>query len=267
MRKNRMMRAASVLLVLTLLTTCMISATFAKYTTEASGEDAARVAKWGVEVGSSGSLFDVQYATDDTTAAGITYSVISSAAPQDNLVAPGTKNGDGITFTIKGTPEVAVEVAVDVTAEDDVFLAAGTYANLTDGDNATATFDLANAYYPVVYTLADGKGTKLAEGNLAAIETYLEALSGKYAPNTDLATTLGTNTNKSADGTYTLTWAWAFDDNNGANDPADTLLGSLAANPNIEAKSGATGFVALTDGTDFNLDTSVKVEIRVTQID
>ena len=56
MKKNKMMRLASFLLVATLLTTSMISGTFAKYVTEGSASDSARVAKWGVEV----------EATDDT---------------------------------------------------------------------------------------------------------------------------------------------------------------------------------------------------------
>ena len=49
MKKNRMMRAASALLVAVLMTTCTISGTFAKYTTSATGSDAARVANWGFE--------------------------------------------------------------------------------------------------------------------------------------------------------------------------------------------------------------------------
>ena len=44
MKKNKAMRLASALMVLTLLTTCVISSTFAKYTTSANGEDSARVA-------------------------------------------------------------------------------------------------------------------------------------------------------------------------------------------------------------------------------
>ena len=50
MRNNRMMRAASALLVAVLLTTSTISGTFAKYVTEKEVSDTARVAKWGVEI-------------------------------------------------------------------------------------------------------------------------------------------------------------------------------------------------------------------------
>ena len=54
MRKNKMMRAASALMVAVLLTTCTISGTFAKYVTTASGNDTARVAKWGVQIDMAG---------------------------------------------------------------------------------------------------------------------------------------------------------------------------------------------------------------------
>ena len=50
MKKNKMMRLASFLLVATLLTTSMISGTFAKYVSTATGTDSARVAKWDIEV-------------------------------------------------------------------------------------------------------------------------------------------------------------------------------------------------------------------------
>ena len=49
MRKNRMMRLASLMLVLVLLTSSVVSGTFAKYVTEVKGEDTARVARWGFE--------------------------------------------------------------------------------------------------------------------------------------------------------------------------------------------------------------------------
>ena len=49
MKKNTFMRVASALLVAVLLTTCAIAGTFAKYTTEVSSEDSARVAYWGFQ--------------------------------------------------------------------------------------------------------------------------------------------------------------------------------------------------------------------------
>jgi len=77
MRKNRMMRLASALLILTMVTTCAISGTFAKYVTEAKTTDTARVAKWGVKVDVTGeTAFAEAYGASDAavekTAAGAT---------------------------------------------------------------------------------------------------------------------------------------------------------------------------------------------------
>lgn len=304
MKKNKMLRLASGLLVLTLLTTCIISGTFAKYVTSASGSDAARVAKWGVEVTTSGSLFEKHYNYAESTDTTITtttesYSVETTTdegkGNNDKLVAPGTENETGLTFSITGKPEVAVRIDVKVTdgsgdtdnSPKDVFLAAGTYADLTTGNSMeitdgesqedggdTDTFTVATPYYPVKYTLEDGQGKALlTDAKLSEVAEYFENLSGDYEPNTDLAKAIGnTNTNKSQDGTYILTWKWDFtDDTSEEIDKKDTLLGSLAADPTILAKqntdlSGNTSFVVL-ESTDYSTETSVKIEISVTQID
>lgn len=50
MKKNKRMRTASGLMIAALLTTSMISGTFAKYTTADAAQDSARAAKWG-EIG------------------------------------------------------------------------------------------------------------------------------------------------------------------------------------------------------------------------
>ena len=59
MKKTKFMRAALLLLVLTLITSCFVGGTFAKYTTSANGSDSARVAKWGFNDSTSVSLTDL----------------------------------------------------------------------------------------------------------------------------------------------------------------------------------------------------------------
>ena len=86
MRKNRMMRAASALLVAVLMTTCTISGTFAKYVTEVSSEDFARVAKWGFEP-SAMDLSDLFKDAYDLNPDGTIE--VDSATPAD-VIAPGT---------------------------------------------------------------------------------------------------------------------------------------------------------------------------------
>ncbi len=153
MKKNKMMRIASVLMVAALLTTCAISGTFAKYVTSDSAKDSARVAKWGVTILASGSLFEETYkkATDNTantvddveraTLSVVSNTVVSNTkvalTGNDDVVAPGTKNTEGMTWTFTGTPEVDGKIAFDIKAGDgetafdpakhDIYLKAGTY--------------------------------------------------------------------------------------------------------------------------------------------
>ena len=58
MKKNILMRIGSTALVLTMITSYIISGTYAKYITSDSASDTARVAKFGVVVTATGSLFD-----------------------------------------------------------------------------------------------------------------------------------------------------------------------------------------------------------------
>ena len=50
MKKNKMMRLASVLLIAVMISTSAISGTYAKYVTEGAAQDDARVAHWGVTI-------------------------------------------------------------------------------------------------------------------------------------------------------------------------------------------------------------------------
>ena len=109
MKKNRMMRAASALLVAVLLTTCTISGTFAKYVTEVNASDNARVAAWGFGTTSKieFDLFDSSY--NDTV----------TASNSDNLIAPGTTKTTKVKLNYAGTvgkpaPEVDYTIDLDV---------------------------------------------------------------------------------------------------------------------------------------------------------
>ena len=68
MKKNRFIKLASGLLVLCLMTTCVIGATLAKYTTAKDTQDSARVAKWGVRISAAAnSAFKTEYDKDDNS--------------------------------------------------------------------------------------------------------------------------------------------------------------------------------------------------------
>lgn len=107
MKKNKIMRFASALLVLAMLTTCVISGTFAKYTTNVEGTDTARVAKWGFkEAAASVTLDNLFKKTYDKNVEGAV-----------DVIAPGTTNSAQFGFTYDGTgaPEVAYTFKIDTT--------------------------------------------------------------------------------------------------------------------------------------------------------
>lgn len=209
MKKNKMMRAASFLLVAVLLTTSVISGTFAKYVTTATGSDTARVAKWGVTVTANGSTFAQEYATDDNNVVGaIAKSVVSTDT--DKLVAPGTK-GNMVAMTLAGIPEVAVNVKYE---------AALTLSGWSVDGGGTK-------YCPIAITVG-AETFKIGDNaaDIAELETKVEAAiaaySKDYAPHTDLSV-------ESAVATPDVSWTWDFEGND---DVKDTFLGNQAANGN-----------------------------------
>lgn len=250
MKKNKMMRVAGALMVVTLLTLSIVSGTFAKYVTSDSESGSARVAKFGVDVVASGTLFDKTYKAATNNGPGgegaeDTNDTALTVESSTNVVAPGTKNADGLALSITGTPEVDVQVAINVTVNNDVVLKANNaLPDKTTGNSAT--FDNKKDYYPVVYTLK--KGTEvLKSGNLTDIKTKLESYAGRYDAGTNLTNTIGN---------LTLTWEWDFDNEGaGTYDKQDTLLGDLAAG------------TATVDSSLYNINAGVEITLSVTQID
>lgn len=259
MKKNRMMRLASILLVATLMSTCTISGTFAKYVTTASGTDTARVAKWGVEVTAQGpSMFTNQYAKEDSTYSG-TLSVKST--DDAKVVAPGTNSTQftPATLGVTGHPEVATRITLDLKDDfKDIVLPAGTYTDYTkhvynpttDKWEYPETFTLANDYYPVVFTLKNG-ATTVARGTLAAIDYSLKTYAVDFAPDTDVTSN------------FTLEWEWAFEGAQVLNtksfdaetvDKADTYLGNVAVGGAFADANAIT-------------ELSYEISITATQID
>ncbi len=275
MKKNKWMRLAALMLVLCMITTCAVSGTYAKYVTKDSGIDQARVAKFGVVLDVNGSLFEDSYLKADAntpgdgtqSAAEITVLAGSKAATslagsngKDRVVAPGTKNTEGMSFSIKGTPEVAVKVEIALTGKDgtgkpiDIFLAKGTYRDWTQAgqdDDYSGTFDVPDGgYYPVVFTLvekaANGANTiggaagaitdpsnrftvDTSADNQTKITGTLSDLQKVFAKLTELMAQV--NPNYVFDNEFVLTWEWAFEQDPAAPalyDKADTLLGNLA---------------------------------------
>lgn len=217
MKKNRLMRLASVLLIAVLMTTCTISGTFAKYVTDGTSNDSARVAKFGVVVtgttGPANQAFAQEYAKDDGSYAG---TVTVSAS--ENVVAPGT-SGTMSNFAVTGTPEVAVRVTYDATVKL--------------GNDWVDKDDLAKFYCPVKVkvgaTTLCGLDYASADAFEAAIKANIDSTTADYGPGTNLDT---------VNDDLPISWEWPFVSDGvyagGAvqTDVKDTFLGDRAAGGN-----------------------------------
>lgn len=237
MKKNRMMRLASILLVCVLLTTSVISGTFAKYTTEVNSDDKARVAYWGFQ---SSNSMDITGLFKDV------YGNVDSING-DDVIAPGTTGSADFTFAwdedvsaygspvaVTG-PEVSYNFAIKVDAVCDPLIK----------KNKSITWSLDNKLAPAV--------NGFEEGSFDALIVAIRKLSGSqggqqvYGPNT-LPDAFSENDDK-----HTISWTWAI---NGSNtyevdgetltqDQYDTYMGNAA---NLD-------------------DVSIEITITATQVD
>ena len=206
MKKTKLMRAALLLLVLTLITSCFVGGTFAKYVTDGKSTDSARVAKWGVTVTADSKTFAKAYDSDVNIK-----TVIS--ADESKVVAPGT-SGKMAAVTLSGTPEVAVKVS------------------------CAATFDVKgwtvdNAFYcPLVIKVGEQDITATGKTEEQFEKDVTDAIAGyskEYAAGEDLST-------KGADA-LAVSWEWAFEGND---DVKDTALGNLTTAPTVTLKITTT---------------------------
>lgn len=212
MKKNKIMRLASALLVLTMLTTCVITGTFAKYTTSTTGTDKARVAYWGFDQDAATAidLFDGEYTNVKTSGEVDGFS---------NVVAPGTSNTSTFAFgytnyktdTISA-PEVAYTFTVNPTITGD-------YTSLDSNTNFK-------------WTLQKGNETAAEYNTVAELLAAIKALSGDASGSKQYAAGNLPTAFTSADEVYTIGWNWAFS-TNAAGDAADTAMGNAQALDNV----------------------------------
>ncbi len=194
MKKNKMMRIASILLVAALLSTCAISGTFAKYTTTSDASDTARVAYWGFTA--EGTSLDLDLFDD-------TYGTTVDSANDDNVIAPGAEKTTTFSFVTANDatnkPEVSYTFTVEATGNIDAALENELVFEL-DGEMVGETGSFTELLAAIKALSGDETGTKTyGPGELP------EAFSNGAE--------------------HTITWTWAME---GGDDAADTTLGNAA---------------------------------------
>lgn len=211
MKKNNAMRVAAGLAIAALLSTCLVSGTYAKYTTGDTSNDTAQVAKWGVKVQSNGGgTFAHEYAKDNNAFTVADNTVVAQG--KYDLVAPGT-SGTFEAATVSGKPEVAVRV------DNEAEITLNGWMGDTDHPNGF--------YCPLTFkvndTPVDLSQCHSADDVQNAIQAAVTATSKDYAAGTELS-----NANSAK-----IEWAWAFESGDDEADKKDTALGDLAAAPTI----------------------------------
>jgi hypothetical protein len=152
-------KAAALLLILSLITAVMISGTYAKYTSEFSGEDTALVAKWEVVTTSGGiqvsggaidlNLFSHEYDNNVTTSDAGVY-----------IIAPGVDGQFALSFENKS------DVAANITFEMDTISGSADVPIVFSTDAAFSTSTSS------ITTFVSGLDLDVAQGATATQTVY-----------------------------------------------------------------------------------------------
>jgi len=227
MKKNKMLRLASVLLVCVLASTSIIGGTFAKYTTSAEYTQHARVAKWGLGATATEefNLFKAVYQNTDGK---------ETVKSTENVIAPGTSNEQKLLTITGGAPEVAYSftVALDAKSNADENAASTTIAKLDELEGFN-------------WTLKKPSDTEAAKySTFEQLQEAVRALSQETVEVGKLPDGFTDDENEANEKAILIGWEWGFE----GNEEADTAAGEAAAAGSLDT---------------FNL----KLTITATQID
>jgi len=288
-KKNKVLRVASLALVLTLITTCLLANTLAKYTKTLSGYDSARVAKF--DFAATIQTFRENGAEDPVTsltAAGIAIPLFSTiytsdvgttvaSSDNDKVIAPGVYGA--FEFEMTGESEVATRLTLTIKETDDsnadttipLFYQYNNkyYANnaaitqygtkLTAGDIYIniSNSDVSPNYSQITVAMYGGSLTDLAAAVAANTATTLGSTTDVIPPNTDLSSV-----------NVVVDWYWPF----------EVCEAGTSADYDIKVGSGTAAeyYKLLSDTYDTSLgvaavtaDNWVKLELgaTLTQVD
>ena len=205
--KNKFLRLASILMMACLMTTCVISGTFAKYVSTTTASDSARVAKWGFKEASItiDDLFKNVYDTDKVVA-------------ETDVIAPGTTSSTTIQFAFDaGTSGVA---APEVAYSFEVDASASTIADVIKNNT--------NIQWALV------AGNTAPADDSAEWDTWDELIA-EINGLTDMEVEANTLPALSA-GAYTIAWRWVFE----GNDTYDTDMSESLAEVEVVITITAT---------------------------
>lgn len=252
MKNNRKYLIVVAMLVLLAVVLFMGGSTYAKYLTQKDvATEQATVAKWGYVITENAEKF---FGTDYTKGEENTATVVAdgsgasiSAFSTTKVVAPGASGF--MTLDINGKAEVLSKITFTVTGglNESVRNEQAEAIQLTHANGAA----LNPVYEPIKWTVTSAGDTTLdnlpTNATLAQLETWLEGLNTEFA-----AVTPNTNINIE----LTISWVWAFEQQNNA---YDTMLGDLATgDADLLTTKYATNTPVGVTVMNFNLNVTVE---------
>ncbi|NMA13993.1 MAG: hypothetical protein GX930_02000 [Clostridia bacterium] len=235
--KRNTLRIAFLLLVLCMISTVMLSGTFAKYTSEYAGQDTALVARWNFTaqgyVGEGTEQLDLfSHAYDK-------YINERNGDNGDYIIAPGVE--DEFTIEMSFLSDVDAKVTVDFdnngsSVVEGVYLPIEYYVVGDTTENWVTLDELENRFVSVLKKVY-GSNVSEAPGDNSPANTFMFNKSGVE---TNEATTIS----------QTVKWRWAFDGTEQkegfaeelkSDNDRDTAWGNASASASASASAGTDG--------------------------
>lgn len=209
LKKNTLLRSCLYITMAAVVTLSITAGTFAKYTTEKTVSDSARVAKFDVSLGSDSSTIDIfktAYGTSGTEE-------IKAANGTDKVVAPGA-SGD---------------FSIDVVNNGEVAVAVSTTATGTGLDKVPLIFKFGENYYSD-YFEAGAINAKVGAADVASI-TIAGNVQAMFTAAFTGSETIAANAGNGGKLTKEMSWFWPAESykttetNVAGGDSRDTTLG------------------------------------------
>jgi len=245
-KTRKTFRLGALLLIVCLISTVMLSGTFAKYTSEYAGQDTALVARWsfsaqgdGTIMGAPGgntelALFDHLYAThiNQKAADGTTF-----------IIAPGV--GDEFTLKMNYIADVDADVLIDIAALPDNNADVPVEYSVNNGAN-----------WVTLTNLPEALAVKIAE--TAADDPLTDPTAGDK---TFRIAKVANNSNTPIAISQTVKWRWAYDDDAQVGAGVVGIVSSDTTDTDLGTAS-QTAYNSTNNRTHYG----IKVDLTATQV-
>lgn len=119
-KENKMMKFASIVLLVTVIALILVAGTFAKYTSSATGSATVTVAKWNIKAGKAGSEASIT-GSNPTITFDLFDTILDTDGSEEtdvraDMIAPGTRGS--FELSVKNDSEVNAEYTIELDVDN-----------------------------------------------------------------------------------------------------------------------------------------------------